>query len=932
MVQTRAGRGASEQNIVDLAPSARLTRRRGGADATAAGRAQATTNTTIVAATTSATSRLAQGKSKADVVPSSVTKEEVEEEEEEDAEGGGGDDDDDDDDQDNGPEGEEEDERGADEEIQVRNEPPARFNARHVFKGSMSPPPSESEMGSQSVAGTQRYMTPRFPHAGYTRHSSPFAYPSSHPHSTNAHVVLGIAQPADPAARGRDEGEMKPHGLKRLYRHGTDRVIDLVHLPGIEDDGVDDPSEMGDVTRLSQEEVDESQYREEAELKENALDSLWHNSEGLAKLLRDPKPTKQSWHRLLEVLRRNWFSTRVFFAAETELFIDLSRTVRHISEDNQIKARAVIVGANAAALLNALSEAVLDRQEDDFTELIELLDGRFPIPFCPSDDWDQNIADKDIELALDIRTQRLIARLESTQDERQHPTDVLADLFCTMEASVDTEEALHSGPYKGIEGRQADRFGERARTILELVNGKTLAEAIRTLEDRFPLGGPLDGPRARPDVADDFVTKISAWCGRIIDDIEQGLRGLPPPPPPRESSPTDSLASSAAQDIVRRDVHEDILSRSNVHLLAMLSRQRQPSQATRSSPASTNPRRGTTREPTVNGGDDDQEDDRRRQPSLASTDIEGILADLPSTAISRNSAQPSSAEADPRSGGGAPAPVNSPFVRSSFTPVNGAKRAHSQVDDADDAFENDDREPDPQRRARLDRDRRDMPPPPSRPQKRVRLPSTAPLPPSSASHADQALPPNGSAPLLPLPPASSAASSAASSRGSLPSSTNSSVASFRDLSEMNRRAASRGPQQRVPWSERDTRRLIRLIDYHNCLWARIAKRQLPEHRLGDPGPEVLEDCIFDHPRDQQAIRDKARNLKVDMLKADLNLYPGFDGVALGKKERQVLISRGKNPDRTEADVDEDGAPTHTEYVPLDGDYEGSTGQAEPLET
>ncbi|KZL64506.1 Myb DNA-binding domain protein [Colletotrichum tofieldiae] len=868
MVQTRAGRGPREQNAVDIAPSARPTRRRAGADTTTtARRAQATTT-----AAAGARSPPTRGKGKEKVVPSSITEEEMEEEgEDEDV-----------------LEGEEEEEEEEDED-EVRNEPPARFNARHVFKGSMSPPPSESEMGSQSVAGTQRYMTLGFTNAGYTRHSS-------------------IARPPDSAARGTDGGEMQLRGLK-THGRGTDRAIDPVRLPGIEDDGVDDPSEIGDVTRLSQEEIDESQYREEAELKENALDSLWHNSEGLAKLLRDPKPKKKSWHRLLDVLRRNWFGTRVFFATEDELFIDLPRTVRHISEESQIKARAVIVGANATALLDALSEVVLDRQHDYLTGVFDHLDEDFPAPFCPDDNWDENIAEEDVELALDIRTHRLIMRLKNLEDERQSPVDVASDIFCDVQALVDAEEALHNGPYKGIEGHETERFGERARTILQLINEKSVAEALRVLDDRFPLEGPVNGIQKHPDVADDFVTKISAWCGRIIDEIGQGLRASPLLPPPRESSPTDSLASSAAQDIVRKDVHEDILSRSNVHLLARLSRQKQPSQATRSSPATTDPRRGNTREPTVNGGFDEDEDQGRREPSLAPTDIEGILADLPSTAITRNSIQPSAAEAGP-SGGDVPAPAL--VVRSSFTPVNGAKRTHSQSQDADDGFEHDDREPDPQRRAQLDRDRRNMPPPPSRPQKRVRLPSTAPLPSSSAHGAD--LPPNGSASLPPP-------SSSSSSRGSLPSSTNSSIASFRELSEMNRRAASRGPQQRVPWSERDTRRLIRLIEYHNCLWARIAKRQLPEHRLGEPGPEATEDCIFDHPRDQQAIRDKARNLKVDMLKADLNLYPGFDGVALGKKERQTLISRGKNPDRKEADVDEDGAPTHTEYVPLDDDDE-----------
>ncbi|KAJ0166790.1 hypothetical protein CTA2_5867 [Colletotrichum tanaceti] len=679
-------------------------------------------------------------------------------------------------------------------------------------------------------------------------------------------------------------------------------------MKGIEDDGIDDPSEQ---------EVDESEDKEEAELKENALDSLWHNSEGLARLLRNPKPSKPSWHRLLNVLHRNWYGTRVFFAKQDELFIDLPQTIRHMSEHCEMKARAVIVGANATALLEALSEAVGDRQDGHIYKLFERLDEDFPAPFCPSDDWYEVVAEEDIDLALDIRTHRLIINLNNLEDERQSQVDVASNIFCTNEASANAVEALQNGPFKGIKGRKAERFGERARAILNLIRGKSIAEAIRALDDRFLLERPLDGSQGDHKAADDFTTKITAWCGKIIDEIEEGLRDSPPLP--RESSPPDSLASSmAAQDIVRKDVHDDMLSRPNVHLLAMLSRQKQLSQAPRASPASTNPRRGTTREPTVNGGlddhEEDKEDQRRREPSLASTDIEAILAHLPSTAITRNSIQPSSADVGSSSDHVPAAPV----IRSGFTPVNGVKRTQpqSQSQDTDDGFEYDDRKPDPRRRAQLDRDRRDMPPPPSRPQKRVRLSSTAtppPPPPPSSSAPRQAdsFPSSGSAPLP------------SSSRSSLPSSTNSSAPSFRELSEMNRRAASRGPQQRVLWSDSDTRRLIRLIEYHNCLWALIAKRQLHEHRSCDPGPEVLEDCVFDHPRDQQAIRDKARNLKVDLLKADLPLYPGFDGIALGKKERQALISRGKNPDRTEADIDADGNPIHTEYVPLGQEEHGS---------
>ncbi|KAI8206917.1 hypothetical protein K4K53_000338, partial [Colletotrichum sp. SAR 10_77] len=94
--------------------------------------------------------------------------------------------------------------------------------------------------------------------------------------------------------------------------------------------------------------------------------------------------------------------------------------------------------------------------------------------------------------------------------------------------------------------------------------------------------------------------------------------------------------------------------------------------------------------------------------------------------------------------------------------------------------------------------------------------------------------------------------------------------SFSQIRESNRLPPSRaaGAPQRQPWSDADTRRLIRLIEVHECKWAVIARRQDPDYRRGrqpDPGPEDTEDCVFEIRRDHQAIRDKARNLKVDLL-------------------------------------------------------------------
>jgi hypothetical protein len=110
------------------------------------------------------------------------------------------------------------------------------------------------------------------------------------------------------------------------------------------------------------------------------------------------------------------------------------------------------------------------------------------------------------------------------------------------------------------------------------------------------------------------------------------------------------------------------------------------------------------------------------------------------------------------------------------------------------------------------------------------------------------------------------------------------------------RAITRGPRQRHIWSDKDTKRLIELVGEKNAAWSIIER----EH-----------DHEFDHPRNQQAYRDKARNLKVDFLIMDTVLPPAFDLVTLGRKEVEKVLSLGKNPYRKEAEV-ENGVALNTD--------------------
>ncbi|KAL3954931.1 hypothetical protein ACCO45_010494 [Purpureocillium lilacinum] len=104
--------------------------------------------------------------------------------------------------------------------------------------------------------------------------------------------------------------------------------------------------------------------------------------------------------------------------------------------------------------------------------------------------------------------------------------------------------------------------------------------------------------------------------------------------------------------------------------------------------------------------------------------------------------------------------------------------------------------------------------------------------------------------------------------------------------------------RRTPWSAHDVEQLIRLVAKHRAAWSAIAK---DETARWDRDKEK---------RGQQGLRDKARNLKVDFLLADMPLPPCFDLVALSSKEVRRVEDAGRNPHRREDELDENRQPTN----------------------
>ncbi|KAJ4386224.1 hypothetical protein N0V93_009117 [Gnomoniopsis smithogilvyi] len=122
------------------------------------------------------------------------------------------------------------------------------------------------------------------------------------------------------------------------------------------------------------------------------------------------------------------------------------------------------------------------------------------------------------------------------------------------------------------------------------------------------------------------------------------------------------------------------------------------------------------------------------------------------------------------------------------------------------------------------------------------------------------------------------------------------------ISKANRRPAV--PKARRPWTAHDTQQLVAAVHVYKAKWSTIEKAIKGHHIPFN----VIE-------RDQQGLRDKARLVKVDILKTDLPLPPSFDLVVLGRKEKDMVIATGRNPDRREADTDANGDPINTLYDP-----------------
>ena len=141
--------------------------------------------------------------------------------------------------------------------------------------------------------------------------------------------------------------------------------------------------------------------------------------------------------------------------------------------------------------------------------------------------------------------------------------------------------------------------------------------------------------------------------------------------------------------------------------------------------------------------------------------------------------------------------------------------------------------------------------------------------------------------------------------------------------EIERVDKAKVPKKRNFWKQEEANIVMDLVARFGSNWS---------------GMEAYADkhAMFDVKRTQQHIRDKARNIKLDLVRyvslsndvpskhtdpnpshrKDQRLPQGFDNVLFSAKEERMLRKHQKNPDRRESDVDDDGNVTNN-TVPVE---------------
>ncbi|KAI0529896.1 hypothetical protein GGR58DRAFT_495269 [Xylaria digitata] len=567
---------------------------------------------------------------------------------------------------------------------------------------------------------------------------------------------------------------------------------------------------------------------------------------GTLSFLTHPEPTPEE-RKKLNMASKSFKMARRALAEDDATYIDLSSSDLPYRDDPN--AHATILKVTRSANLVSLLLFLVDLKRSKraiLPFLRELDDGSLTLldPYPSTQSNSQS-------LAFLIRCSRLI---ESFGEEPMiEPLILATTLFCEQSAETVEEaiERLRTGPFRefgGIERGGNFMSSEWFKTLMEkLISGVSISgrdEAKQALSAMFPQDNTLEELWTWALVTYEYVNKKADESNPPTNDQKEGETN---DNAEREASEGLPVGGNDQPD---EDFDPESSSEDGDYNQLQLAKEPSFIQNSAALAAVRRSERGGSRRPTIEQAPN-QENERG---GLIDTQMINAIRRL-----NPNEFVGPSDLGDDNDG------VMDPDSRSSSQELGAAeKHTHTREDedyvDEDDGFEVDERA--------IDESRRNQ-----------REDSNVPRP----------------------APKRSKFSSLSKNRGRPQSSENTRAATNiteRDIATLSQVARAnklankgRGHQVRERWSDVDTDRLLDLIanEEINCSWAKMQ-----------------EEGGFQTYRNQQAIRDKARNLKKGYLCADAILPSGFDFVYLSKKEKDEVIAAGRNPDRMENDIDEDG--------------------------
>ncbi|ROT34693.1 hypothetical protein SODALDRAFT_321362 [Sodiomyces alkalinus F11] len=600
------------------------------------------------------------------------------------------------------------------------------------------------------------------------------------------------------------------------------------------------------------------------------LDDLNHAAKRLFQQLSMPVEMP-IWADLVDVHRKA-FANYLRLYADQDIFIPWRTIVNSLDPNVNIKAQGILAAANLTILADELFRVA---DGTDPTALFVRLDRDFPDPFLPwsddlsAEDEPWSLTDQAVCVALEIRTQHFIAALvESIDDHDNDPDYVVQMVDSVFSHTLDSNDSLPfasqrerlvariAGYRPPIPDDVAEKSAQRINEILQHDAFETVAEFISSLRREFPLTGGSGLVPALIGLASEQFGKIQS---ALVDVLEGSPSARGSSMPIGDAEGSRHASQPSPQDIIRpqESIENPIrISKSTVGLLMNL--RNHASQQAR----------------------DDRSQASRMSDTGSDAYFRGILSRIPVNRIASSRLPGSSSRNGPSQRAERPPtsshPTQSRKRRGAEEDEEEEEEEEEEVIEANDGDESDgdfqqDRRRLDEASRRAEIDRRALPPPAKRPRigPPSSMPSTRPAAPTST-----ALHPQARQRVRrrdhPAPIDDREATDDRGREGQ------EQALDYRAISEQNRShnrhleqlvSGEQRVQRRVPWSNGDVDKLLKYIHQFDCHWAKIFHHANPvsEDRNEAPPPYAPRQH-FEHYRDQQAVRDKARNLKVDFLK------------------------------------------------------------------